>query len=331
MSEFRLRTDLERAVIGGFALPLGIEPGEIEAPVQGYTLTYTQGQEDEPDTYTFQVVASHERLAPLVRRTFEFLPEEVWPIIEIDSADAYRMVDVYLGREEEPVSSEEFLETWATFEPIFLEDGGIGVGANSEEPFIEIFLDQWKVISIHVPLDMRDEIEAMLHEFDLEEVPQTWPQPDPDKPNESIIRPVFTVNGNETAGLDELLLELRHLWRLELNIDPDRNLDEGGRELGITLWQAVVVVEDASGDPDKGAFITVWASAKSLAQMEHLIEGVLAERPEWSFSETYSINRVAFDERPEDLSDLPPRRTRAAVHLVTVEPWQQSPQEHHDA
>ncbi len=69
MREFRLRTDLKRAVIDGFALPLGFIPGEgaeAAAPTQGYTLEYTPGEADEPDSYSIYAVTSHEQLAPLI-------------------------------------------------------------------------------------------------------------------------------------------------------------------------------------------------------------------------------------------------------------------------
>ncbi len=78
----------------------------------------------------------------------------------------------------EPVSREIFLETWERLETLLLEDCFIAAGANSDEPFVEVFLDQWKGISIHVPLAMRDDVESMLTSFGLEEVIETWePRP----------------------------------------------------------------------------------------------------------------------------------------------------------
>ena len=50
MREFRLRTDLERAVIDGFALPLGLVPGEsarVVAPTPGYTIDFHAGEDEE--------------------------------------------------------------------------------------------------------------------------------------------------------------------------------------------------------------------------------------------------------------------------------------------
>src|SRR5262245_26320080 len=140
MRDFRLRTDLQRVVIDGFALPLGFspEPGDLRAPTQGYTLTYNVAEEDEPDTYSFHVVVSHERLKELLNKAFALLPDEVYGIIEIGSRDAYRSTDVYLG-EDPPLPRDEFLRLWKQYEPFLLEDGAIAGGANTEEPFMEVF------------------------------------------------------------------------------------------------------------------------------------------------------------------------------------------------
>src|SRR5687767_8662404 len=99
MREFQLRKDLQRVTISGFALPLGIAPapGRMRAPVQGYTLSYVPGEEEEPDTYSFHIVVSHERLKPILHRAFDLLPEQVFGIIGIGSRDAYRSTDTFIG------------------------------------------------------------------------------------------------------------------------------------------------------------------------------------------------------------------------------------------
>src|SRR4051812_30058374 len=227
MREFRLRTDLKRAVVNGFALPLGIEPDQehMRVPAQGYTVTYTPSDEEDPDTYAFHIVVSHERLAPIVHKAFELLPEEVYAIVEIGSRDAYRSTDVYIGQES--ISFDEFVEVWNAFEPFLLEDGSIAAGANSEEPFVEVFVDQWKGLSIHVPLEMRDDVEALLQGFGLEEVTSIWPLGDdePDDKDSGLestqIRPILDVSDEYSPDVDELLLNLRHAWKLELNVNPE--------------------------------------------------------------------------------------------------------------
>lgn len=320
MRDFRIRTDIKRVVVNGFSLPLGIEPSELEAPVQGYTVAYTPGENEDPDTYVFRVVVSHERLSGLLDRVFDLLPEEVYCIVEVGSRDAYRAVDVYLGGES--VSIDDFRATWKRFEPLLLEDASIAAGANSEDPFVEVFLDMWKGVSIHVPLAMRDDVEAMLQEFDLEEVAQTWPDEDDvnadgEPPR---VRQVLDLSEDTLPDLDELLLNLRHELRLELNIDPDSNIDDAGRNLGQTLWHATVIVEPTDGDINESTFAAVWATAGSLGEMEFLIEQAIDGHPEWRVIDIFTIDRIAYDERPDELADLAPRRDRSQIHLVQFDP-----------
>ncbi len=321
MRDFRLRRDLTRAVVDGFELPLGIEPKSLNAPMQGYTVSFNPGQDDDPDTYSFQIVVSHSRLRPIIDRAFDFLPDEVTPIVEVGSRDAYRSLDVFLAREPIPVA--DFLEVWAAFKDILMEDASIGVGANSEEPFVEVFLDSWKTLSIHVPSDLRNDVEAMLGSFELEEVPETWPlEEEYDEFNPPTqIREVLEIIDEHSPDLDELLLQLRQMWDLELNIDPETNVDESGRRLGLTLWHAYVLVERADGDPERGAYVSIWATAASMSDIERMIYDTLAEYPQWVFGEVYSLDRVGFDDRPNELADLPFRRNRPQVHLVQIDEW----------
>jgi hypothetical protein len=322
MEPFRLRGDLQRAVIGRFALPLGIVPGHLEAPVEGYTLSYSAGEDDEPDTYSFYVAVSHERVAAILHRVFSLLPESIAAIVEISSRDAYRQVDVFISRDEIPLA--DFLAAWRQWETVLLEDGSIGAGANSEQPFVEVFLDQWKGVSIIVPLAMRDPVEALLQGLGLDEVPQTWPGGDVDTGTDDVqIRPVLDES-DSLSDIDDVLMELRRQWLLELNVDPDTNIDDAGRRLGMTLWHAVLGVHENGQDapPPAGELpldMSIWATAGSLAELEGLIEAVLRDDARWRVAEIYSTDRVAFDERPEELGGLSPRRHAAEVHLVSVE------------
>jgi hypothetical protein len=113
-------------------------------------------------------------------------------------------------------------------------------------------------------------------------------------------------------------MELRHDWRMELNIDPDTNVDEGGRRLGLTLWHAVLGVHHV-GDTEQIREMLIWATAGSLTQLETLIEAVLQQSEEWVLVEVFSTDRIAFDERPDELADLAPRYSEAEIHLVSIE------------
>ena len=318
-----LRPDIERAVIDGFALPLGIWPGDITPPKVGYTIGYSTGQDDEPDTYSFYVAVSHERVASIVDRAFSLLPAEVSAIVEISSRDAYRQTDIFLS--EQPIPKDDFLSTWRRWQPVLLEDGSIAAGGNSEDPFVEIFVDQWKGVSIIVPLEMHDDVEELLRSFGLQEVSETWAVGDEKFALENVrIRPVVASLDGMAADIDDILLELRRDWQLELNIDPDTNVDAVGRRLGMTLWHAVIGVHRHADESDR-ADMTIWATAGSLGQLESLIDAMFRDDDEWAIDEVFCTDRTAFDERPDELKDLPPRRRDAGIHLVTIEPQGDEP------
>lgn len=320
MREYELRSDLTRSEVAGYKFPLGIEPISLPAPQQGYTLEYCPGEDGDPDTYAFHVVISHDRLGRLIREAFALLPAEVVPIIEIGSRDAYRALDVYLGSE--PIDREDFLQVWDHYESLLLEDGSIGAGANAEQPFIEVFLDTWKGLLVNVPISMRRQVESMLARHGLREVLETWPH-DLDHSAEppSQLREVLRVVDDQSPDLDEILLQLRDQWDLELDVDPEANVDETGRKLGLVLWHAIVLAT-RQDRPTKGGYITLWATAGSLSQMERLVNTHFEEHlPLWRFEGFYSVDRVAYDDRPEELGELPPRRAAAEVHHSSIEEW----------
>jgi hypothetical protein len=275
-------------------------------------------------------------LRDVLNKAFALLPEQVYGIVEIGSRDAYRTTDVFLGDELIPRS--EFRRIWSQFEPFLVEDGSVAAGANSEDPFIEVFLDQWKGVTIHVPADRREEVERMLQGLGLSEVPETWSDDEDGHAapadagiehlldERSYVRSVLDTSDEFMPDVDELLLQLRHAWRLELNVDPRTNVDESGRALGATLWYAVALVHDASGKSENGAYVSAWATASCLMQVEQLIEEALANHPEWEFGDIYTIDRVAFDERPEELADLKPNDRRPRVHSISFDKWNDPPQ-----
>ena len=320
MRNFRIKTDIERVSMGSFQLPLGVDWIEALPPTEGYTLDFTSGEDGEPDTYAFQVVVSHERVQNALHALFELLPSEVIPVAEVGSVDAYRSVDVYVGSEN--VFIDDFKKSWDTFEPILLEDVSIGAGVTSEEPFLEIFLDVWKTITIHCPVETRETVEKILNKCGIHEVPLTWPEQSYDEFNPPYrTREVLLIEDEHSPDLDELLLQIRSEWGLQLNIDPASNLDDGGRELGYTLWHAIAMAGPLKSENEGGAYITVWVTAANFEQAETLIESAVETSGEWIMSGMYSIERVAFDERPDELLELAPRRSEPELHLVVVDEW----------
>jgi hypothetical protein len=318
MRSYRLRRDLQRARLGRYALPLGIVPGDIDPPREGYTIEYAPGDEDGPDSYSFHFVVSHERVAPLIRRLFDLLPGAVYGIVEIESWDAYRVMDVYLGRD--LIGHDEFLNSWRYFEPFLLEDGSVAAGVNSEEPFIEIMLDQWKGVWAHVPISRRDEVEEIAEALHINEVERTWPREDDEHVDDgTMLREVLALDDEFSPDLTEMILQLRRAWDLELNVDPAENLDDGGRRLGRTLWHAMVVVE-SKDDPALQTYASIWATAGSILEIEQILLDALAPHPQFNFVEIYTLDRVAYDDRPDELADLPPRLKASGVHLVQFDP-----------
>ncbi len=317
--EFRIRQDLKRLVLGDYQLPLGVRETNLAPPAQGFTVRFQEGKGDDPDTYLFHVVVGHDRLRALIDAAFNLLPKEVTPVVEIGSRDAYRMVDVYLG--EEPMPLVEFLRTWYEFEEILLEDVTIGVGANAEEPWVDVFIDTWKGVVISIPVELRDEVEAMLAGLGLTEVEATWNELEDSIDDEDLVSDTVLDTEENRPDLEELLLELRERWMLELNIDRETNVDEAGKHLGMTLWHAVVFATNSDGEEGRGANIVLWMTAGSLAQAEGLIEDALLDHPELVFESIYTMDRVAYDDRPNSLGSLPPTRRRAGMHELTIEPW----------
>ncbi|MBX3372426.1 MAG: hypothetical protein KF817_01215 [Phycisphaeraceae bacterium] len=313
MNPFRLRSDLTRQHVGDFALPLGLVPRELPAPGQGYTLDYVAEEEDQ-DAYRFHVVVSHEKLSPLIADLFALLGDHVDAVLEIGARDAYRSTDVYYSRE--PLPKSRFEEVWREVEPILLEDGIVGAGAVSVDPDVEIFIDEWKGIFVIVPVEMRARVTAILGRHGLPERPECWPEFDDARLDRLVeVRPVLAVDDEFDPDIDELLYQLREAWDLELDVDPERNVDESGRELGYTLWHVLSVLERAD-DPRVGAYMSIWLTAANVDQVEHLVEQEAGRHPQWRFIDFYAIDRVAFDERPDALAGLPPRRNRTAIHLV---------------
>ncbi|MFM8639613.1 MAG: hypothetical protein ACKOEL_03130 [Planctomycetota bacterium] len=320
MRTFALRTDLERHRVGDFQLPLGLEPLGLPAPQEGYTVEFVESDEHAPDTFRFYAVTSFERVAPLLEDLFELLPDEVFPLVEAGSKDAFRTTDVFTARE--PLAFDDFMDDWRSYRDVILEDGSIGAGAQADEPYMEVFVDSWKGIEVQVPPDLREEVERVLGRHGLEEVVATWPPELDERPEPPLaVREILVLDDEQCPDLDEVLFQLRESWGLELDVDPDDNLDEAGRYLGRTLWHVVGVVESADEDHPRAGYAMAWLTAGSLGEVQRMVESRIELQDEWRFEgQWYSADRVAYDERPDSLQSLAPRRGRSELHDFRIEP-----------
>ena len=314
---YQIRSDISRVVRSGFEFPLGIESVSSGAIQEGYSVDWVEGGGDGPDTFTFFVVLSHSRLSPLLHDLFALLPEQVSGIVEMGSRDAFRSVDIFLG--ERPISCEGFLDTWQAFEDVFLEDTSLAVGVNADAPFMEIFLDQDKRVTIHVEPGRREDVEAVLSAHELAQQESNVLEM-PDSEFEQIqTRSILVEDPSLLCDIDQLLLVLRHEWALILDEDEDRNLDSGGRELGRTLWHSIVLVQPSGVLSDGFAHAVLWACASSRRELEQMVRDQLAESADWVLRDFYTLDRVAFDDRPEELASVAPKHPKSEIFMFQID------------
>lgn len=166
-ARFAIDNDLERRVLGRVACPLGVYPIDTDASLdEGYESRYVTGEGEFGDTFEFRILVSAERTAKLARFLFEeLLPDEVYPVYEEFSFDAYRDTDAFMS--DEPAARERFLAAWDVFGPFFIEDGKCGFGAVSFEPPMEIVVEEHGSIFISVSPTHKARVEELIEKLRL--------------------------------------------------------------------------------------------------------------------------------------------------------------------
>jgi len=304
-------------VVRDFAFPLGVVPHGVIAPRQGFTVEFRPSDDGHPDLYAFQIVVSHEQLPKVMRSCFELLPSSVEPSLEVLSNDAYRSIDAYVC--DDQIRRRHFERVWEAYESFFLEDGAIWLGLAADDPYVDLYLDNWKTIGLSVPTARREFVELMLTGLGLKERGETWHEAaDGQTTGEAEIRSVLDERADDGVEFDRVIYDLRKRLYLTLDIDPMGNVDESGREIGMTLWHAVAVVESID-DPDRFAYLDAWVTAGSMAELVRLLRDHLGEHEPWHLIDMYAFERVAHDERPDQLADLDLRRQRPEVHDVAID------------
>ncbi|NCF40496.1 MAG: hypothetical protein GWP75_10315, partial [Planctomycetia bacterium] len=175
--------------------------------------------------------------------------------------------------------------------------------------------------TIHCQTDLRDDVESILERHGLGTVSRIWLEDAFDEIDPPYrMREILVMEDEHSPDLDELLLQLRADWGLQLDVDPSSNVDDGGRELGHTLWHAIAMADPAE-PKSGGAYISIWATARSLDEAEELVEAAVEGSGDWIMAAMYSIERVAHDERPDELAELSPRHGRTEVHSIVIDEW----------
>jgi hypothetical protein len=307
MPRCRVDSSLERVSKDGFSFALGVYPIEDMHPKAGYTVEFEAADGDEegqweewPDRYVFDVVITAERLEPLIRSLISVLPGRVYPILDYLGLDAYREVDPYISYE--LVGLDKFTDALRRFRGFFFEDGLCGFGAMTDEPFIYLFVDEHKIVTVRVEPDLKEKVEKILHAFDLE--PTEAPAGADAAAHEH--RGVLTIADDRPDLLtaEEIVEQLRDEWRLTLNIDPETNVDDEGHELGITAWHCLV--RCAIEGEERCRYLDVLLTAGGLRTAEDLALDAADEMlpqgvEEWDESVVVQADRLNTDMLAEAL------------------------------
>jgi hypothetical protein len=257
MTRCRADKSLTHVEIQGVAFPLGVYPVEEMSPRTGYTIHFEAADgaegdwEEWPDRYVFDIFVSATRVEAMCRQLFSLLPGRVYPILDVLGQDEYREIDPYVSYD--LVSQDRFLDAVRRYRDFFFEDGLVGFGAMSEEPFVYVFVDEHKIVTVRVEADLREKVEALLTAFDLTPVEEIAGADAATHEHRTVLE--TPENRPDLLSVEEIVEDLRDEWGLIVNIDPESNIDDEEQELGITAWRCLARYEpndDATAPADSG-------------------------------------------------------------------------------
>ena len=278
MPRCELDPNLERQEIDGFPFPLGVYPVEPMVPRAGYSVAFEPGDGDDeggeweewPDRYVFDIVVPATRLEPMWRALLAQMPARIYPILDFIGHDAYREIDPYIAYE---LVGQDRMTDWVRrFAPFFFEDGMVGFGAVSDVPFSYVFLDEHKIFTVRVEPGTRAGVEKILEAFELEEMEEPAGSDAAAHEHRGVL--LTPRDRPDLLTAEEIVEQLREAWQLVLNVDPETNVDDDGKDLGMSLWRSVVRCgrgtgeEGEAGEPDR--FGEVILTAGSLLRAEEL-------------------------------------------------------------
>ncbi len=273
MGESNIDPSIPRASSATFEFPLGVYPVEPLTPKAGFVSEFEPADggadpgdwEEWPDRYVYDVVITSGRLQAMCRALFALFPGRVYPILDVLGNDAYREVDPYIAYD--PVGLERFLDVLHDHGDWLFEDGLVGFGAMSDSPFVYIYLDEHKIVTIRVESDLKERVEKTLAAFDLKPDPEATGVDGASHEHRGVL--MCPPDQPEMMTAEEIVEDLQDLWRLELNVDRAGNVDDAGKALGLTGWRCLVrrtpVDENA---PERYAEVIL--TAASLAEVEQL-------------------------------------------------------------
>lgn len=267
---------IERVAVDEMVFPLGVYPIEPMEPRQGYTLEFESADGDDnsgdweewPDRYVFDIVISAERLPGLVQSLLALMPQKIYPILDVLGRDAFREIDPYISYER--IGLDQLLDGLIRFRDFFFEDGLIGFGAMSDNPFLYIFVDEHKIVTVRAEPVIKDRIESVLRAFELKERDDPAGADSVAHEHRGVLR--IAEERPDLLGVDEIVERLRDDWRLLLNVDPEQNYDDRGRPLGVTAWRCLVRTPGKSG---MGRYAEILLTADCLREAEDMAADAL--------------------------------------------------------
>ncbi|MEZ6241767.1 MAG: hypothetical protein R3B57_01865 [Phycisphaerales bacterium] len=280
MRRCQLEENLTRVEMEGMRFPLGVYPVEALTPVQGYLLEFepADGDDEEgeweewPDRYVFDIVITADRVEALCRQLFALLPGRVYPILDYMGHDAYREIDPYMGYE--LIGQDRFMDAVRRYRDFFFEDGMVGFGAQCDDPFAYVFVDEHKIVTVRVPPELKESVEHVLRAFDLEEVPEPRGADSAAHEHRGVL--LAPNDQPELMSGEEIVERLRDEWRLVLNVDAERNVNDEGDELGVTDWRCLVRCATERDPRDR--YLEILLRAEALGEAEDLATETASSR-----------------------------------------------------
>lgn len=309
MPKCTLDESIERQVVGTFAYPLGAYPVEPSGPRQGYSLDFEPADGDDesgdweewPDRYVFDIVISAERVPALWNQLRALLPGRVYPILDFIGHDAFREIDPYISYE--LVGLDRVTDAVRAFGPFLFEDGMVGFGAVAEDPFVYIFVDEHKIVTVRVQPTLKERVEEILKAFDLSEVAEPAGADAVAHEHRSVL--LAPDDRPDLLTPEEIVERLRDEWRLVLNVDAESNVDDAGNDLGPTWWRCLVRCQAET--LNAGRYAEVIGVASNLLKIEDLAQEAALELigtpGEWSDIVVVSADRTTEREAQRVLRD----------------------------
>jgi hypothetical protein len=191
------------------------------------------------------------------------------------------------------------------------------------DPFVYVYLDEHKILTVRVETALREKVERILEAFDLSAGVEGGGVDAVAHEHRSVL--LCPPERPDLMTGEELIEEFCDLWRLRLNVDRDRNIDDAGRELGMTAWRCIIRRQMSEGAQID--YAEVLAAAASLDEAETLsLDASLGSGPEagdeqadedWPRAQLVQADRIT----PEQLETLLSRRADLTASRVLGVRW----------